>query len=116
MITTLKVQVRGVPTVYPDCDQSRKLAAMLRTKTLTAVALRDAKALGFSFSFSATGSPHPAFVNALAGIEDPASTLEMAREAIRKILRHIPADAGGASLSADVDLCKRAIAILSGKA
>lgn len=57
-----------------------------------------------------------ACVNAMAGIEDPASTLEMAREAIRKILRHIPADAGGASLSADVDLCKRAIAILSGKA
>ena len=53
-------------------------------------------------------------VNACAGIPDPAAALELAREAIRKIQRHIPnQDHAGCSLSADLDLCKQALAALN---
>jgi hypothetical protein len=55
-----------------------------------------------------------ACVNACAGIEDPAAALAEAKEALRKILRHIPASSGGASVSADVHLCKQALRALGG--
>lgn len=54
-------------------------------------------------------------MEACANIPDPAAAIALAVEAIEKIRRHVP-DHGGCSLSDDLDLCKRALAALNGKA
>ena len=54
-------------------------------------------------------------VNACIDIEDPDQALGLVRTALEKILRHIPDNAGGASVSADVDLCKQALKALGVK-
>ena len=52
MITELKVtrrEVYGCPTIYPACEQSKRFAAILGTKTIPMIKASDIKAMGFTF-------------------------------------------------------------------
>lgn len=41
-------QVYGKDTIYPICDNAKKFAALLGTKTITFKALQGIKSLGYS--------------------------------------------------------------------
>ena len=54
METTIKVTIRSVygrDTIYPVCQQAKRLAAMLGTKTLTQETLRHAIGMGFRLEY-----------------------------------------------------------------
>ena len=49
MIITIKIEKNyGIETAYPACDQSRLLAKLAGTKTLTWHALETIRALGYA--------------------------------------------------------------------
>lgn len=55
MITQITVRYRevyGRPTIYPACAQSRLLAEIAGTKTLTPHALNCARKLGFTVQYT----------------------------------------------------------------
>lgn len=54
MNTTLKITIKSVygkETIYPACEQSRRLADMVGTKTLTQDTVRQAIAMGFRVEY-----------------------------------------------------------------
>lgn len=54
MITAIEVTLRevyGVTKAYPVGEQSQRLAVLLGTKTLTSMALRQAKEMGFELVY-----------------------------------------------------------------
>jgi hypothetical protein len=54
MNTTLQVTIKSVygkDTFYPVCDQARRLAHLVGTKTLTQQTIRDAMAMGFHVEY-----------------------------------------------------------------
>ncbi len=55
MIITIKIEKNyGIETAYPACDQSRLLAKLAGTKTLTWHALETIRALGYSVQIEQT--------------------------------------------------------------
>lgn len=53
METIIQVQVRSVygnDAVYPVCEQAKRLAALIGTKTFTHRALQQIEALGFTIN------------------------------------------------------------------
>lgn len=52
MQTNLKITIKcvyGNELIYPACEQSKKLASLLGTKTFTRAKVEELKAIGFSF-------------------------------------------------------------------
>ena len=54
MQTTLQITIKSVygrETIYPVCDQAKRLAALVGTKTLTQQTIRDAMGMGFKVEY-----------------------------------------------------------------
>ena len=55
MIITIKIEKNyGIETAYPSCDQSRLLAKLAGTKTITLHALDTIRALGYAIEIEQT--------------------------------------------------------------
>jgi hypothetical protein len=66
MIITIKIEKNyGIQTAYPSCDQSRLLAKLAGTKTLTWHALETIRALGYAIEIEQTT---PKMFSHLAGV------------------------------------------------
>jgi hypothetical protein len=66
MIITIKIEKNyGIETAYPACDNSRLLAKLAGTKTLTWHALETIRALGYEIQIEQTA---PKMFAHLAGV------------------------------------------------
>jgi hypothetical protein len=66
MIITIKIEKNyGIETAYPACDNSRLLAKLAGTKTLTWHALETIRALGYVIEIEQTA---PKMFSHLAGV------------------------------------------------